>query len=54
MVADKAADIRNTGAGTVLGGDCGCLMNISGALRHQQVPITGQHIAQFIWERTNG
>ncbi len=54
MVADKAADIRNTGAGTVLGGDCGCLMNISGALRHQQVPITGQHIAQFIWERING
>ncbi|MFO7497228.1 MAG: (Fe-S)-binding protein [Desulfobacterales bacterium] len=54
MVADKAADIRNTGAATVLGGDCGCLMNISGALQHQRVPITGQHIAQFIWERING
>jgi L-lactate dehydrogenase complex protein LldE len=53
MVADKAADIRQTGAGTVLGGDCGCLMNITGALQHQRVPVTGQHIAQFIWERTN-
>jgi hypothetical protein len=28
-------------------------MNITGALQHQRVPVTGQHIAQFIWERTN-
>jgi L-lactate dehydrogenase complex protein LldE len=54
MVADKAADIRQTGAATVLGGDCGCLMNITGALQHQRVPVTGQHIAQFIWERIHG
>jgi L-lactate dehydrogenase complex protein LldE len=54
MVADKAADIRQTGAAVVLGGDCGCLMNITGALQHQRVPVTGQHIAQFIWERIHG
>ena len=54
MVADKVADIRRTGAAAVIGGDCGCLMNITGAMQHQQVPITGHHIAQFIWERING
>ncbi|HSM74893.1 MAG TPA: (Fe-S)-binding protein [Desulfobacterales bacterium] len=54
MVADKAADIRQTGAAVVLGGDCGCLMNITGALQHRRVPVTGQHIAQFIWERIHG
>jgi L-lactate dehydrogenase complex protein LldE len=54
MVADKAADIRRTGAAVVLGGDCGCLMNITGALQHRRVPVTGQHIAQFIWERIHG
>ena len=54
MVADKVADIRRTGAATVLGGDCGCLMNITGALQHQRVPVTGEHIAQFIWERIHG
>ena len=54
MVVDKAADIRRTGAAVVLGGDCGCLMNITGALQHRRVPVTGQHIAQFIWERIHG
>lgn len=54
MVADKAADIRQTGAAVVIGGDCGCLMNITGALQHRRVPVTGQHIAQFIWERIHG
>lgn len=52
MVNDKCADISATGASRVLGGDCGCLMNITGALDHQEKPIEGQHIASFLWERT--
>ncbi|MEZ4527027.1 MAG: (Fe-S)-binding protein [Desulfobacterales bacterium] len=54
MVRDKIADIQQTGAARVLGGDCGCLMNITGAMEHQQIRIQGQHIAEFIWERING
>lgn len=53
MVKDKIADIQQTGAGKVLGGDCGCLMNITGALAHEGSGIRGQHIAEFIWERIN-
>lgn len=54
MVADKTADIRQTGASRVISGDCGCLMNITGALDKQRIPINGHHIAEFIWERIDG
>ncbi|MDM8538105.1 (Fe-S)-binding protein [Desulfobacterales bacterium HSG17] len=53
MVKDKIEDIQNTGASHVLGGDCGCLMNITGAMEHQNIPVKGQHLAEFLWERTN-
>ncbi len=54
MVADKSADIEATGAAYVLGGDCGCLMNIGGALEHQGSAVRGQHIASFLLERIDG
>jgi len=54
MVNDKIADIQQTGAVKVLSGDCGCLLNISGAMQYQNMPVISQHIAEFIWERTNG
>jgi L-lactate dehydrogenase complex protein LldE len=54
MVKDKVDDIRQTGAELVLAGDCGCLMNITGAMDKAELPVAGQHLAQFIWERTNG
>ena len=47
MVTDKASDIASTGASELLSADCGCLMNISGA-----VNIRARHIADFLWERT--
>jgi len=53
MVNDKVDYIRQTGAVRVLTGDCGCLMNISGAMNYRNIPITGQHLAEFIWERIN-
>ncbi len=53
MVADKVEDISWTGAARVLAGDCGCLMNISGAMEYQQSAAKGQHLAEFIWERTH-
>ena len=51
MVFDKTEDIRQTGAQRLIGGDCGCLMNITGSLAHRQLPVRSQHIAEFIWER---
>lgn len=53
MVNDKTADICATGAERVLGGDCGCLMNITGALEFQGKDVRGQHIASFLLERTS-
>lgn len=53
MVSDKVADARQTGAERLLAGDCGCLMNISGAMDYQKVPVRSQHLAEFIWERTH-
>ena len=53
MVGDKVADIRQTGAERLLAGDCGCLMNIGGAIDYQNVPVQSQHLAEFIWERTH-
>ncbi len=52
MVTDKTEDIERTEAKKVVSGDCGCLMNITGALEKKNSPVSGQHIAQFILERT--
>lgn len=54
MVSDKVTDIAQTGADRVLSGDCGCLMNIGGALEYRNLAIPAQHIAEFIRERTHG
>jgi L-lactate dehydrogenase complex protein LldE len=54
MVEDKVADIEGTGAKAVVSGDCGCLMNITGALEAGKKPVQGRHIAEFLLERTHG
>jgi L-lactate dehydrogenase complex protein LldE len=54
MVGDKMADIEGTGAAAVLSGDCGCLLNITGALEAAGKSVKGMHIAQFLRERTYG
>lgn len=48
MVGDKAADIAATGAGTVLAGDVGCLMNIAGKLKRQGSPVKVRHVAEVL------
>jgi L-lactate dehydrogenase complex protein LldE len=54
MVMDKVQDIVDSGASTVVSGDCGCLMNITGAMTHLGASIAGKHLAEFIWERIHG
>ena len=48
MVGDKAADITQTGADTVLAGDLGCLMNIAGKLSRQGSSIRAWHVAEVL------
>ena len=53
IVKDKVDDISKTEASILLGGDCGCLLNISGAIKHSGKIINHLHIAEFIWQRIN-
>lgn len=54
MVADKTRALKDTGADQILTADCGCLMNINGALEKQRESLRGQHLASFLWQRTGG
>jgi L-lactate dehydrogenase complex protein LldE len=54
MVTDKIDDIQQTGAERLITGDCGCLMNIAGAMEYRHVPVQSQHLAEFVWERIHG
>ena len=53
MVKDKIEDIKQTGAKRLIGADCGCLLNISGAMKHAGMQTDHQHIAEFIWKRVS-
>lgn len=54
MVTDKIDAVSQSGADVVLSGDCGCLMNIGGALDRAGRPTRPRHIAEFLWERSHG
>ena len=48
MVADKADRLGETGAGTVLAADMGCLMNIAGLLKRRGLPLQVRHVAEVL------
>jgi len=48
MVSDKAGAIEASGAGTLAGGDLGCLMNISGRLARLDKPVKVYHAAEIL------
>lgn len=48
MVDAKAATIEATGADLLLGGDLGCLMNISGRLKRRGSKIAVRHVAEVL------
>lgn len=54
MATDKAAAVAATGADVLVGQDCGCLMNLRGTLVHQGNGLAVKHIAELLWERTDG
>ncbi len=54
MVADKTRALQESGAHRVISADCGCLMNINGALEKQRQALHGQHLASFLWQSSGG
>lgn len=48
LVSDKVADIKGTGADTLLAGDLGCLMNIAGRLKRQGSAVRVFHYAEVL------
>tara|TARA_B100000315_G_scaffold255606_1_gene299349 strand:- start:1302 stop:1820 length:519 start_codon:yes stop_codon:yes gene_type:complete len=48
VVDDKAANIETTGAGTVLAGDLGCLLNIAGRLHRRGAAVRARHVAEVL------
>lgn len=54
MVSDKAALAVQTGADILLGGDMGCLLNISGRLSRLQQPMRVYHVAEVLANMADG
>jgi L-lactate dehydrogenase complex protein LldE len=48
MAAEKADDVRATGADTLLAGDMGCLMNMAGKLQRQGATVRVRHVAEVL------
>lgn len=48
MVSEKSADIAATGAGTLLAGDLGCLMNMAGKLQREGSSVVVRHVAEVL------
>ena len=48
IVSEKTADIAATGAGTLLAGDLGCLLNMAGKLKREGRPVAVRHVAEVL------
>ena len=48
IVDEKARNIENSGADTVIAGDLGCLLNIAGKLSRQGRRVKARHIAEVL------
>jgi L-lactate dehydrogenase complex protein LldE len=52
MVDAKVDDVLATGADTLLGGDLGCLLNISGRLHRRSANVRVRHVAEVLADAT--
>jgi L-lactate dehydrogenase complex protein LldE len=48
IVSEKTERIRASGAGTVLAGDLGCLLNMAGKLEREGAPVAVRHVAEVL------
>ena len=51
MVEDKLVRLKESGAEAVVANDCGCLMQIGGAIHRQRLPIETLHLAEILASR---
>ena len=54
LAADKCAAVRATGAGTLLAGDLGCLLNLAGKLRRDGSDTRVYHVAEVLADMAGG
>lgn len=54
MADDKLANLADSGADTLLGGDLGCLMNIAGRLARQNKSVRVLHVAEVLADLAEG
>jgi L-lactate dehydrogenase complex protein LldE len=54
IVERKAANIEATGAGTLLAGDLGCLLNMAGKLKRHGSKVESRHVAEVLAGMTDG
>jgi L-lactate dehydrogenase complex protein LldE len=54
MVGNKTEAISNTGAGTVLAGDLGCLMNMAGKLKREGKDVKVRHVVEVLAGMADG
>ncbi|GIK97987.1 MAG: Fe-S oxidoreductase [Alphaproteobacteria bacterium] len=48
IVSEKTADVAATGAGTLLAGDLGCLLNMAGRLTREGRAVAVRHVAEVL------
>lgn len=48
IVSEKTRAIAETGAGLLLAGDLGCLMNMAGKLKREGKPVEVRHVAEVL------
>jgi len=53
MASDKISDINATGAGCVLAGDLGCLLQIAGKLSRAGSRVAARHVAEVLADMTD-
>ncbi len=54
IAARKAADVIDTGAGTLLAGDLGCLLNVAGKLQRDGADVRVRHVAEVLAGMADG
>jgi L-lactate dehydrogenase complex protein LldE len=54
MVSEKLTHITASGAGTLLAGDMGCLLNMAGKLSRERSPIRVRHVAEVLAGMVDG
>ena len=54
IVRKKVADVVNSGAGTLLAGDLGCLLNMAGKLGRRGAKVKARHVAEVLAGMADG